>query len=437
MKLWGRWGALVTVLLCVSACGSITLSLPGDEDDSEGGLDAEWSLASARGVQAEVNFESASGSLTITNNESAALASPKLFVFDLSTAERSSVTLTGESSIAAGTSEDYSFTYPGDAAPEDTALFGLQFGDDDFGRFFTAEDFAELPDSVTEGADLPDVLSASVSTAKAIGTPASGSYQFNLAGSTSHLTGANCPIAGGGFSSSGTASLNVACLGSSATLTIDNNVLQYHRMPSGIYQTPEYQFPVRDEDDNIVIGENYYDLTDSSGGNVLSGELHWDNSLGCTADYPYSLTQITSSATEILDICPGFWNITNLSAVTCGTNIIFSTPADYLPIGLTEVSTIDDPSTGEPIILNIDSSVNWLMPRSACTNLYGNMYAPMSFAAGIDHLGFPMTFTFSYQVTAITENFMMGVGVVQGISATNACTSAFFFNLEAQSPCAS
>lgn len=120
-------------------------------------------------------------------------------------------------------------------------------------------------------------------------TPTSGTWDFAMTGGTGELTGSNCPTTAASFGSGGPSILTVSDDGLTASLDIDGTLLSFTQTAPGLYQTTSMEFPLQDGDGNPVTGSVYYDMTVLSESEI-SGGLHWDNTLGCQGNYPFTMT---------------------------------------------------------------------------------------------------------------------------------------------------
>lgn len=120
-------------------------------------------------------------------------------------------------------------------------------------------------------------------------TPVSGAWDFAMSGETGLLTGSNCPTTPVSFGSGGPSTLTVSADGLTASLDIDGTVLAFTQTAPSFYQTAAMEFPVQDGSGGMVTGSVYYDMTVVSE-TEITGELHWDNTLGCQGNYPFTLS---------------------------------------------------------------------------------------------------------------------------------------------------
>ncbi len=150
---------------------------------------------------------------------------------------------------------------------------------------------AALGVMVAAGCDSPSSPTPTTPEPEVSAVPLSGAWNFQMTGATENLSGSNCPTQSGGFSSGGTAQLTVSDDGDTAVLDIDGNSLNFTRVGDSDYKTPKYDFPVRDGNDNIVIGKVFYEMTATSETSIV-GSLVWDNTVGCTGNYPFTMEHL-------------------------------------------------------------------------------------------------------------------------------------------------
>ncbi|MBI4237587.1 MAG: hypothetical protein HY696_04105 [Deltaproteobacteria bacterium] len=443
LKRWIICSAVGCGLLLGSGCGtsgetaSETAGAAEPPTTTDGIADAAWRLATNRNFQAGLTFAGTNGTLTLLNESGVALESPTLFLFDTTTGTSSSVIIAPAEPIADGATWTGTFAYPGAAEPDATAYFGLQLGDATVGRFYTTATFAEFPVAITAGAVADATLSPVTAKAGASPTiPSSGTWNFSMTGDLSSLSGANCPTSGsGGLLSAGTATLSVDCDGLTADLDVDMSHLALNLVSTSaaVYRSPTYSFPVADGD-AVVSGSNYFDFTAASTA-AIAGELHWDNSLGCTATYPITMTLQSASNTTVHDLCTGAWTLSYNAPVVCGATPLLLSSLPAAPAASGTLSTIDIPS-GLPLAFNYATATGSIyLFRQGCTNNYGNLLVPFLFGATIDSFGNPLVFGLAFQATATSPTEMFGFGMLIGTGATTNCAVSFPFTLTAASGC--
>lgn len=408
----------------------ITCGGSGDVDDSDVFADAEWQLLTTRDIQGGITFDGTTGTLTLVDDSGSDLGTRILFVFDTSS---------GEESTAGISEESNTFTYPGDAKPGDSAYFGLALDGVKIGKFVTSATFKELPLSVVNGPS-EETTSALSSLIKqtSIPVPTDGSWDFSMDVSSSYLSGSNCPSGSASFTSEGEATLNMSCDGYTVDLDIDGEHVSYHLTSSYIYRSPDYTFPVLDEEDNIVYGSNYYEMTPAST-MAIGGNLHWDNSLGCTATYPYTLELLAETPATINDVCEGSWILSYPATIPCGSELIVLPSLSFMPLITGEVSTNSLPS-GSPVDFTFDDgTTSFYLIRQGCTNIYGNLYVPAIIGVGFDSNGLPMIIDVGIQLMALSTTEMYGTGLLNVLSTapsgTNCSAVPFLFTMTSLSSC--
>lgn len=421
-------------LFLITLCG-LSLSLAkcgsaGDAGDSDVFADAEWRLLTTRNIQGGMTFDGATGTLTLVNNSGSDLGIQTLFVFDTSSGEE----LTAEIS-----EESNTLTYPGDTKPDSSAYFGLALDGIKIGKFVTSATFDELPLSVIHGPskETSSALSSLIKLAS-VPVPTDGSWDFSMDVSSSHLSGNNCPSGSAGLTSEGEATLNMSCDGYLADLDIDGEHVSYHLNSSYVYRSPDYTFPVLDEEDNIVYGSNYYEMTPAST-MAIGGNLQWDNSLGCTATYPYTLELLAETPATINDICEGLWTLDYPATISCGSELIVLSSLSFMPLTTGEVST-NSLSSGSPVDLTFDGGTgSFYLIRQGCTNIYGNLYVPAIMGVGFDSNGLPMIIDVGIQAMAFSTTEMYGTGLLNALSTapsgTNCSAVPFLFTMTSLSSC--
>lgn len=421
-------------LFLITLCGlSLSLAECGSADDSTDSsvfADAEWRLLTTRNIQGGMTFDGATGTLTLVNNSGSNLGTQTLFIFDTSSGEESTAEISEESNI---------LTYPGDTEPDSSVYFGLALGGIKIGKFVTSATFDELPLSVINGPseETGSALSSLIKLTSAP-VPTDGSWDFSMDVSSSHLSGSNCPSGSASFTSEGEATLNMSCDGYSADLDIDGEHVSYHLNSSYVYRSPDYTFPVLNEEDSIVYGSNYYEMTPAST-MAIGGNLQWDNSLGCTATYPYTLELVAETPTTINDICEGLWTLEYPATIPCGSELIVLSSLSFMPLTTGEVST-NSLSSGSPVDLTFDGETgSFYLIRQGCTNIYGNFYVPAIMGVGFDSNGLPMIIDIGIQAMAFSTTEMYGTGLLNALSTapsgTNCSAVPFLFTMTSLSSC--
>lgn len=426
---------MLLVIGLTAACGG------GGGGNSAGGGpfdNASWRLVTARDIQGGIVFSGGEGTLTIINDSGEEIEAPSLFVFNTETGEETAATPINAAAIADGETFAGAFTYPGGSGPAENAFFGLSLGDADAGQFFTVADFEGLPLTLKEGIseNTEENLSPLLKSHGSLPLPTTGIWNFTMEGESTALSGVNCPEPGSaGFISGGDATLSVDCDGLSADLDADGSHISLDLMSlsTGLFRSPDYSFPVSDGE-TVVNGDNHFELTAGSS-SLMSGELHWDNNLGCTADYPITMTLQTATSPIINDLCPGAWTLNYTTAVICGSEIINLSATAFAPQALGTLSTNNSPA-GVPLSLNYDTATGDIfIMRQPCTNSYGNLFAPMVFGVTTDSHGNPVVVSLGFQGFSLTNSLITGMGLFTGIGPATACTATFPFTLEATGPC--
>jgi hypothetical protein len=444
--------ASVGIMMCcffAAACGGLgsSTSAGGTEDTGTSTADtttdpfatADWRLLTARNIKAGIDFTDASGAITIVNSSGGTLDAPTLRVFDTTTAAETTVTITEATTIADGATYTGTLTYPGSAAPTDSAYYALALGSTTFGKFVAATTFAGLSPAVTQGPSAETSTNmARLTKSSDTFVPTAGIWDFSMTGGVGNLSGSQCPSSGTvGLVTGGDSTLSVSCDGYSLNLDIDGSNLSYHltSTSTGLYQTPTYTFPALDGNDNPVTGTNYYELT-ATASEAMSGGLFWDNSVGCTAEYPITMALDSASPTAIHDLCEGSWTLDYTSpTVTCGTDIFTLVAQTYVPQVIGTLSTTDTPA-GLPFALNYASSGNPLfLWRQGCTNIYGNMLAPSFIGPASDTLGNLFVVDMSFQGIATAKTQITGTGIFHATDGSGTCTVPFLFTMTAVIPC--
>lgn len=426
------------LFLFAIACGSAGSS--GGGEDGESGLfdDASWRLVTGRTIQGGVVFSGTKGTLTLVNNSGEAIEAPSFFIFDTGTGDESAVEPDNASVMADGDTFTGTFTYPGDSEPDDEAFFGLSLGDADAGQFFTVADFEDLPLTLQEGLseNTEASLTAAPKMAGSLPLPTTGTWNFTMTGESTALSGVNCPEPGAaGFISDGTAGLSVDCDGLSADLDADDAHISLNLMSvsTGLFKSPDYSFPVSDGE-IVVNGSNHFEFT-AADSSSMSGELHWDNNLGCSAVYPITMTLETATSPIINELCPGAWTLSYGTPVICGSTTVNLNTLAFAPLASGTMSTNDSP-TGVPLSLTYDSATGDIfMMRQPCTNSYGNLFAPMVFGVANDSSGNPLIVSLGFQGFSLTNSLITGMGLFTGVGPTTNCTATVPFTLAAAGSC--
>lgn len=117
--------------------------------------------------------------------------------------------------------------------------------------------------------------------------PETGTYTFIMDG-TGTLSGDQCPETVATPVASGPAQLDSAANELSLTMTAGSTTVSFSRATTAdILQSDVLQFPVEDNEETYI-GEVSYQL-DYWTADYAQGVLHWDNGLGCSGDYPFTL----------------------------------------------------------------------------------------------------------------------------------------------------
>lgn len=221
-----------------------------------------------------------------------------------------------------------------------------------------------------------------------------------------------------------------------ADLAIDSSILQFNLMSTGtgLFSSASYPFPVLGPSDTTVYGDFNYEFTASSA-SAISGELHWDNSVGCTAIYPFTMSLSASTSPTINTLCGGLWTLSYSSPIMCGTTLIDLSTLAMGPAAVGTLNTTDSPA-GVPLALAYSASPATLfMLRQGCTNTYGNVFLPMVFGSTVDGSGNPLIFNMSFQGTSATSGLITGVGLFNGFGPATGCVAPFSYTLTAATSC--
>lgn len=124
-----------------------------------------------------------------------------------------------------------------------------------------------------------------------LGAPEAGRWVFRMTASAERLAGAGCPSGQYAQQTAGGAVLRTANDGQIIRLDLDGQSLTFFRVagPNGVYRTDQRSFPVQRPDGTTSQGTVTFELRTSSR-TEATGTVHWDNVMGCTAQYPFSLT---------------------------------------------------------------------------------------------------------------------------------------------------
>jgi len=429
----------------VCACGGSTGSGTGsgdDDDSSDLFPDATWRLVTNFDAQAGITFEDATGTITIVNNSSNSVGAPSIIHYDTTTGEETSVTISDSDSIATGDTFTGTFTYPSGSAAGSSDFFGILFGEYMGGKFFTADAFDDFPLVITDGPsdETNSDLNVTIKTPGSPIVPTNGIWDFTMTGDSSDLS---CPTSiTGGFTTSGDGNFNLSCDGNSADLSIDGQYVSFYFSyagGSGQYESPDYSFPLRDDEDNIVYGTNSFNLTPSTT-EAMTGELNWDNSMGCSATYPITMAFETPLSMDVNDICEGFWSISYSGSISCGSDIIYAEVIPFGPQLLTSLSTVDLP-TGVPLSMSLTTGAAPLyLLRQGCTNTYGNLLMPTTLGPYTGPISGDLYLVdLSFQVFASSESSLTGIGMFHGRNLSDItaaeCFAPISFTMSAVTPC--
>ncbi|MEK7278649.1 MAG: hypothetical protein AAB427_14955 [Chloroflexota bacterium] len=397
-----------------SASPTESAPAPGGAPAGSAEGEADWLLA-ARGVRASLSFNSPAGSLVIVNHSGTAVGAPALFTFDASGA-RFEIAVEGAKQIAEGETFKGGVTFPGEG-PADSDYIGLTLGGETYGGFYAASAFASLPLAWT-APDNPSTI-----------RPTSGTWEFAMSASTGNLGGAQCPTGPAGFASGGEAFLQVTPDGLSARLFIDGQHVFFYRvtLDQTLYRSDTLSFPAQDGSGNVVQGRVWFEF-DAPDQELINGQLFWDNTLGCSAAYPFQMTLVAAS--ELPPYVPhqGAWTINYQPPVIfCGALLLTPGPLLNLPFGPGSLTV----TGGGPLPLMLNFSTTYgdlpLLQQSS-----SNSYVPYAFnqylGQAIDPAtGQPVLISGSIQAWALSETEM--AGLVTGFGS-NGCAFAAPFTLE-------
>lgn len=217
--------------------------------------------------------------------------------------------------------------------------------------------------------------------------PLSGTWSFDMTGSTSDLSGVKCPNIAAGFESGGDAELWVNEFGNIALMKLDEQRLVFHKqlIPEYLYKTGIRMFPSKWESPGTVFFDFVANTTDS-----IVGTLHWNNNAGCTADYPFTMELIEAELSgEPVVVYPtlneGEWEV----AIEELMNDCEGTIAGFT--GLAETINIShsinlDTGEPDPTEIYIDE-FNTTLTQLPDTNIYAQDDEPFDIGLPIDASG--------------------------------------------------
>lgn len=418
---------LTLMIASLAACGGGSTPADGGVDESDLADDDWRAISNSADILFGLKFAGAAGALTIINNSASAIGAPALTTYDPSSWEAVSIAVSGAADIAAGGAAELSFTFPGDAAPAASALTSLSLGGSEAAIFVTAAAYAALSPAILD----PSVGAGLSFTASPYATPNSGTWNFQMSLGTEYLSGTNCPSSPLGMTSSGETTLYISNSGYSAVWMADGNVVTFNRSASsGDFESPSYTFPVA-TDDGTVYGTNRWVLAPLSQTSI-SGTLVWDNSLGCSANYPITMNFVSAANPSTINLCEGAWSI-SYGPIACGANVVSpaALPGLPYPSGTLDVSYAAD----VPIALTFDSLSSYqALPNIGGTNTYGSGFPNMTLGPTVDFLGAPLVIVGGFQMTALSSTQIVGVMNVMGFGP-NACAGATAFTMTPVSGC--
>ncbi len=367
--------------------------------------------------------------LILVNQSDEVAGAPSLTHYDLATGEPETVSVDEADELAPDGSAAYDVGLPSDVLAEDGALISLSLGESEASIFRTAEDYANLSPAI-----VPSALMAGGELAGLGGsvTPNPGNWSFEMTLGTGYLSGSSCPDGGSSGTTTGEADLIVSNDGFSAMWMIDGEVVTFNRMSaSDNYQSPSYVFEV-ENDESVVYGTSRWTLTPASQTSI-AGELHWDNSLGCTADYPISMTFDSLADPSIYALCEGTWTIV-YNPIVCGSTVVDPSALPLLPYASGELDV--SYAAAIPLFLSYDSVTGYQsLPNISGTNMYGTGYPNMTLGpAVLDSLGNPLVLVGGVQMTALSTTQIVGIVNVIGFGV-NPCSGSGTFTMTSLSGC--
>lgn len=409
------WVAGLGVL--VAGCGGSATSGGGAaaiEDDP-------WrAVTNSADVLMGIEFSGAAGMLTVVNNGSESIGAPSLESYDLSTGSATSLSVSGAAEIAAGGSSSGSAAFP--AAPADSALISVSLGGQQAAVFVPQATYAALSPAVLNPAvGLPADLVASPAV-----TLNPGVWHFSMS-----LSGVSCIP--GGLSSSGDSEFYVSASGLSALWLADGNAVPLNLSLSGTdFRSPLYFFPVPNGD-SVVYGTNRWTLTPQSQ-TLITGQLEWDNNLGCTASYPIQMDFVSLANPSIYALCEGTWSISYPQPIVCGSSVI--DPAALSPLMPFGSGALDVTyAMSDPLSLSFGPlSGAQALPNIGGTNVYGTGFPNYILGATTDALGQPLVLVGGFQMTATSTSTIIGVASITGFGA-NPCSGSASFTMAAPPGC--
>lgn len=383
--------------------------------------DDTWrALTNSGDILMGIEFSGVTATLTVVNLSSGTVGAPSLTTYDLSTGEASPLTNDSAGEIEAGSSYQGSFTFPGSSSPEDSALITVSLGGEEAAVFIVSDTYSSLSPAYFD-----PTLSSYIS-------PNPGTWNFEMQLGSNFLQGTECPTdSSGSFTSSGDATLYVSNNGLSAMWILDSSVVTFHRSAtSQDFESPHYSFPVELEE-GMVYGTNQWVITPSSQTSI-TGILEWDNSLGCSAEYPITMDFESLSNPSTIALCEGIWNIT-YDPIICGANVI---PLGSVPLLPSSSGSLDVTySLATPGFLSFESFSGYqVLPNLGGTNIYGTGLPNMTLGATTDVLGSPLVIVGGIQMIALSPTSIQGVLTVNGYGL-NPCTGTSVFSMSSASGC--
>jgi hypothetical protein len=180
-----------------------------------------------------------------------------------------------------------------------------------------------------------------------------------------------------------------------------------------------------------VYGNNSWTLTPQSQTSI-TGELNWDNTLGCTARYPIGMSFQSLADPTIFALCEGTWTV-DYNPIVCGATVISPASLPMLPIGAgsLDVSYAID----VPISLSFSSLSSYQsLPNLGGTNVYGSGNPNMMLGGTVDFMGQPLVVVGGVQMVATSTTSIQGVLTVFGYGPTP-CVGTSTFTMTSVSGC--
>jgi hypothetical protein len=408
----------LVLVLSTTSCGGTGSGSSNNHDINN---DPWRSITNNGTITSGIDVSGSLGMLSVINNSDSTIELPSLSVYDSAAGSAVAVVVEGATSVPAGATANGSFSFPGGATPDDYTLIMLYFGNDQAAVFVTASTYGNLSPAILH----PETYSEATTSLSNYINPHSGTWNFQMDMSASHLVGTNCPSSPLSFVTSGETSFYVSNNGYSASWNVDDNIIAFNRSISNdSFLSQTYYFEVEGEE-TTTYGHNSWTLTPDSS-TSMTGTLDWDNNLGCTAGYPITMEYYSSSAPVIYTLCEGAWTVM-YSTLVCGSSII-TNPASIPNLPLSGALNVVYDSLGSPVLLTFNNISSYQsLINAGGSNTYGTGFPNMDLGVITDPLLGPIELIGGFQMTASSSNSLFGTVTLTGYYDATTCSGGGSF----------